>query len=79
MTNNGRALSFPSVKRREFLSVEGIFHPFTRLEAARDRASGGAGIGLAITARAVQLHRGSVRAANAEGGGLVVAMTLPLA
>jgi signal transduction histidine kinase len=56
-----------------------IFRPFTRVEAARDRASGGAGIGLAITERAVRLHHGSVVAENAEGGGLRVTMTLPLA
>jgi signal transduction histidine kinase len=60
-------------------ALEEIFHPFTRLEAARDRASGGAGIGLAITQRAVQLHRGEVRAENADGGGLVVTIRLPLA
>jgi two-component system, OmpR family, sensor kinase len=60
-------------------ALEEIFRPFTRLEAARDRASGGAGIGLAITERAVHLHRGTVRASNAEGGGLEVRMRLPLA
>lgn len=60
-------------------ALEEIFRPFTRLEAARDRASGGAGIGLAITERAVLLHHGTVRAANAEGGGLLVTLCLPLA
>jgi signal transduction histidine kinase len=54
-----------------------IFRPFTRVEAARDRASGGAGIGLAITERAVRLHEGSVRAENAAGGGLCVTIRLP--
>jgi signal transduction histidine kinase len=54
-----------------------IFRPFTRVEAARDRASGGAGIGLAITERAVRLHEGSVSATNAEGGGLCVTIRLP--
>ncbi len=54
-----------------------IFRPFTRVEVARDRASGGAGIGLAITERAVRLHGGSVIAANAEGGGLCVTIRLP--
>lgn len=55
-----------------------IFRPFTRVEAARDRTSGGAGIGLAITERAVRLHAGSVAATNAEGGGLCVTIRLPL-
>jgi two-component system sensor histidine kinase CpxA len=56
-----------------------IFRPFTRVEAARDRASGGAGIGLAITERAVRLHEGTVSAANADGGGLEVTIRLPVA
>jgi two-component system sensor histidine kinase CpxA len=55
-----------------------IFRPFTRVEAARDRASGGAGIGLAITERAVRLHEGTVAAANAPGGGLEVTIRLPM-
>ena len=54
-----------------------IFRPFTRVDEARDRASGGAGIGLAITERAVRLHGGSVAAANADGGGLCVTIRLP--
>ena len=54
-----------------------IFRPFTRVDEARDRASGGAGIGLAITERAVRLHGGSVIAANADGGGLRVTIRLP--
>jgi len=54
-----------------------IFRPFTRVEAARDRTSGGAGIGLAITERAVRLHEGTVVATNAEGGGLCVTIRLP--
>ncbi len=55
-----------------------IFRPFYRHAEARDRQSGGTGIGLAITERAVGLHGGSVEAANAAGGGLVVTIMLPL-
>jgi two-component system sensor histidine kinase CpxA len=55
-----------------------IFRPFTRVEAARDRGSGGAGIGLAITERAVRLHAGEVSASNAPGGGLEVTIRLPI-
>lgn len=55
-----------------------IFRPFTRVDEARDRVSGGAGIGLAIAERAVRLHEGSVVAANAAGGGLVVTIRLPV-
>lgn len=55
-----------------------IFRPFYRHAEARDRQSGGTGIGLAITERAVGLHGGAVDAANADGGGLVVTIRLPL-
>lgn len=60
-------------------ALEEIFRPFSRVEAARERTSGGAGLGLAITERAVRLHGGRVRAKNAEGGGLVVTIELPAA
>lgn len=54
-----------------------IFEPFYRVDAARDRAGGGEGLGLAIAARAVIVHGGSIEAHNAPGGGLEVAMRLP--
>jgi two-component system sensor histidine kinase CpxA len=55
-----------------------LFRPFYRVADARDRQSGGTGIGLAITDRAVRLHGGSVRAENAPEGGLTVTLVLPL-
>ena len=55
-----------------------LFKPFYRVEDGRDRESGGAGLGLAITEAAVRQHGGSVSAANAPGGGLIVEMTLPV-
>jgi two-component system sensor histidine kinase CpxA len=58
--------------------VDRIFEPFFRVGSARDRASGGYGIGLAITARVIALHGGTVRARNVSGGGLQVQVTLPL-
>ncbi len=58
--------------------LERIFEPFFRVGKARDRASGGHGIGLAITARVAALHGGSVRARNLPSGGLQVEITLPL-
>jgi two-component system sensor histidine kinase CpxA len=59
-------------------AIDKIFRPFYRTEDARDRESGGAGLGLAITSRAVRLHGGSVSAANAKGGGLEVTIKLPI-
>jgi two-component system OmpR family sensor kinase len=54
-----------------------IFEPFYRVDASRDRAEGGEGLGLAIAARAVALHHGSIKARNLQGGGLAVRITLP--
>jgi two-component system sensor histidine kinase CpxA len=44
----------------------------------RDRKTGGAGLGLAIAERAVRLHDGTIEAENADGGGLLVRMCLPI-
>jgi two-component system, OmpR family, sensor kinase len=54
-----------------------IFEPFYRVDVARDRAGGGEGLGLAIAARAVALHKGVIEARNRQGGGLAVSVTLP--
>ncbi len=54
-----------------------IFEPFVRVGEARDRASGGYGLGLAIAQRAVQAHGGQIRAANRPGGGLAITIRLP--
>ena len=54
-----------------------IFEPFYRVDAARDRAVGGEGLGLAIAARALAVHGGSIEARNMPEGGLEVAMRLP--
>ncbi len=57
--------------------LEVLFEPFVRVDDARGRASGGAGLGLSIAARAVHLHGGSVSAKNRDGGGLEVELRLP--
>jgi two-component system sensor histidine kinase CpxA len=61
-------------------SLADIFKPFYRVGDDRARASGGTGIGLAITERAVVLHGGNVVAENvrSDGGGLAIRMTLPV-
>ena len=59
--------------------LERIFEPFFRASEARERGSGGYGLGLAIARRAIELHRGSIRADNESAGGLVVTLWLPLA
>lgn len=59
-------------------SLEKLFRPFYRLDDARGRQTGGVGLGLAITERAVRLHGGSVQASNRPEGGLMVEIRLPV-
>jgi two-component system sensor histidine kinase CpxA len=58
-------------------SLQQLFRPFFRLDESRERRTGGVGLGLAITQRAVRLHGGEVSASNAPGGGLEVKITFP--
>jgi len=59
-------------------ALDKLFQPFYRLDDARGRQTGGVGLGLAITDRAVRLHGGTLQAANRPEGGLVVEIRLPL-
>jgi two-component system sensor histidine kinase CpxA len=58
-------------------SLARIFDPFYRVEPDRGRASGGIGLGLSITRRAVELHGGKIRASNAHPG-LEVVIEIPI-
>ena len=58
-------------------ALDKLFEPFYRVADARDRQSGGSGIGLAIAAQAVRLHGGSICADNRAEGGLRVSISLP--
>jgi len=60
-------------------SIDDIFRPFYRVGDDRDRHTGGVGLGLAIAQQAVRLHGGTIAAANAPDGGLVVEICLPQA
>jgi two-component system sensor histidine kinase CpxA len=51
-----------------------IFLPFRRVANGN---SDGAGLGLAIAERAVNVHRGTIRAMNAAKGGLIVEIDVP--
>jgi two-component system sensor histidine kinase CpxA len=57
--------------------LERLFDPFTRVDDARDRSSGGHGLGLAIAAAALRRHGGSIEARNRDGGGLELLLTFP--
>jgi signal transduction histidine kinase len=54
-----------------------IFEKFYRGEQARSRATGGAGLGLAIARGIVEAHGGRMWAANENGSGAVVGFSLP--
>ena len=56
---------------------ERVFERFTRLEEARSRDAGGAGLGLAVVREIVSSHRGSVTADESPGGGGRFIVTLP--
>ncbi len=59
-------------------ALDKLFLPFYRVAEARDRQTGGTGIGLAITDRSVRLHGGTVSADNAPDGGLKIEIRLPV-
>jgi len=60
-------------------ALQKIFEPFYRLDDARNRGTGGAGLGLSIADRAIRLHGGQLRASNRKEGGLEVEIRIPAA
>jgi signal transduction histidine kinase len=56
---------------------ERVFTPFYRLEASRNPATGGVGLGLSVARTIAREHGGDITLANREGGGLCVRMGLP--
>jgi signal transduction histidine kinase len=59
--------------------LDRVFERFYRVDEARGRERGGAGLGLAIVRRLVELHGGRVWAESVEGEGATFTFTLPLA
>ncbi len=56
---------------------ERIFEPFTRLDKARDRQSGGHGLGLAITKQIIKQHGGEICISDSHLGGPSFNISLP--
>jgi len=67
--------SAPGVPGEE---LEKLFDRLYRVESSRNRALGGAGLGLAICKNVVEAHEGSVRALPSPKGGLSIVVELPL-
>jgi len=57
--------------------VERMFEPFQRLDASRNRWTGGVGLGLTITRQAVQREGGAVMLVNRPDGGLRAKVVIP--
>lgn len=56
-----------------------LFERLYRVEASRNRSTGGSGLGLSICAAIVDAHGGQIVAHDSDLGGLAVVITLPLA
>lgn len=57
--------------------IERMLEPFTRGEASRNRATGGAGLGLTIARAIAEQHGARLILSNREGGGLRAELHLP--
>lgn len=68
--------SAPSVNMDE---LERIFDRLYRGDASRNRATGGAGLGLSICKNIVTAHNGTIYASPSDLGGLKIIIDLPLA
>jgi signal transduction histidine kinase len=55
-----------------------MLEPFVRLDASRNRRTGGAGLGLAVVRNLVEAHGGTIAIADAPTGGARIAVNLPL-
>ncbi|MEM7779540.1 MAG: ATP-binding protein [Pseudomonadota bacterium] len=58
--------------------ISEMLEPFTRGEASRNRATGGAGLGLTLARAIVEAHSGTLELGNRTEGGLRVRIRLPM-
>ncbi|MEF2070723.1 ATP-binding protein [Consotaella aegiceratis] len=57
--------------------LDDVFEPFVRLEASRNRSTGGVGLGLSIARSIARAHGGDLKLANRRDGGLAATLSLP--
>lgn len=57
--------------------IAAVFDPFTRLDASRNRSTGGVGLGLTLARAIVREAGGDISLANRRGGGLCATISLP--
>jgi signal transduction histidine kinase len=57
---------------------QAMLEPFNRLETSRNRATGGAGLGLAVARSLVEAHGGTIDIATAPAGGTRVVVEFPV-
>lgn len=71
ITDRGEGIPEDQVKR--------IFDPFYRVDSARNRTVGGAGIGLSLAMALVRLHQGDIEVSSTVGQGSVFTIKIPAA
>lgn len=59
-------------------AIARLFEPLFRIDQARDRASGGSGLGLAVCKTIAEAHGGRISAKDSNLGGLLIELKLPL-
>lgn len=81
LTQNGNSFTIEIVDSGTGVPAEDLdklFEPFYRVAQARDRATGGTGLGMAIAKQAIVAHNGHIYASNNQGNGLTVTIELPV-
>lgn len=80
-TNEDQSMLFIDIKDKgpgvPDNQLDKIFNPFYRVDTSRAKKTGGYGLGLSISEKAVQLHKGNIVASNLPDGGFWVRITLP--